>query len=79
MTTATVPPHGTHGCYANCGCRCAPCIEAARVHVTGVRAERARRGLDPDDPRHGSPSTYQNWGCRCDACRAAASLSLIHI
>lgn len=31
------PPHGTHGRYANWGCRCEDCRQAERNHKRGIR------------------------------------------
>ena len=61
------PRHGTHGGYANWGCRCEACT---RAHAEEAR-KRPPTDLDDDDPRHGLANTYRYHKCRCDRCRAA--------
>lgn len=64
--------HGTTARYDS-GCRCAECRSANAARVALARAERAARGLAPDDKRHGTLGAYRNWRCRCGPCAKAGS------
>ena len=63
--------HGSWNGYANYGCRCEPCKQAASDVMKGMRAERIKKGLPPGDDRHGTYNGYVNYGCRCDLCKQA--------
>lgn len=66
--------HGQNSTYHNHGCRCVPCVEAARAYRKQYKATiLARLAARPDSStlRHGTRSKYNIESCRCEDCTKA--------
>lgn len=66
--------HGSNATYQTHGCRCVPCVDAARAYRAAYKATILQRVTDNPERstlKHGTRSKYNIESCRCDQCTEA--------